>query len=153
MLKKNSFLNFLNKDNVVSICLRRNRFTERNPNSKIYKDVSLSFFKDTIEYIKRAEKFIESKIVSPKYCIWSDDFSNLNEYFPENKYLFINNNNNKILNDFYLMTQCKNFIVGPTTFHWWGAWLSKKNNKICIRPKNMNPSNNKDFWPLSWIPI
>ena len=26
-------------------------------------------------------------------------------------------------------------------------------NKICIRPKNINPSNNLDFWPESWISI
>lgn len=153
ILKKNPFLKFVNKDNVVSICLRRNRFIERNPNNQIHINKSISFFKETIEYIKRAEKFIESKIDCPKYCIWSDDFSNLNEYFSEDKYLFINNTDNKILNDFYLMTQCKNFIVGPTTFHWWGAWLSNKDNKICVRPKNINPSNNKDFWPVSWIPI
>ena len=51
------------------------------------------------------------------------------------------------------MTQCKNFIVGPSTFSWWGAWLSNKNDKICIRPKYLNPSNNKDFWPQDWISI
>ena len=33
--------------------------------------------------------------------------------------------------DFYLLTLCQNFIVGPTSFHWWGAWLSQNNNKIC----------------------
>jgi hypothetical protein len=59
----------------------------------------------------------------------------------------------KILTDFYLLTQCKNFIVGPSTFNWWGAWLSDQKNKICIRPKNINPSNNKDFWPENWIKI
>ena len=59
----------------------------------------------------------------------------------------------KILNDFYLLTQCKYFIVGPSTFSWWGAWLSNNQNKICIRPKNINPSNNIDFWPESWITI
>ena len=26
-------------------------------------------------------------------------------------------------------------------------------NKICIRPKNLNNSNNKDFWPNKWIRI
>ena len=60
---------------------------------------------------------------------------------------------NKTLNDFYLLTQCKYFIVGPSTFSWWGAWLSNNENKICIRPKSINPSNNLDFWPESWISI
>ena len=59
----------------------------------------------------------------------------------------------KILTDFFLLTQCKYFIVGPSTFHWWGAWLANFEDKICVRPKNLNPSNNKDFWPEKWVII
>ena len=63
------------------------------------------------------------------------------------------NKNNKSLNDFYLVNHCKHFIVGPTSFHWWGAWLNENPNKICIRPSNLNPSNNIDFWPEDWLSI
>ena len=48
---------------------------------------------------------------------------------------------------------CKYFIVSPSTFSWWGAWLSKRKGKICVRPKNLNVSNNKDFWPKDWKSI
>ena len=85
--------------------------------------------------------------------IWSNDFKNLDSYFPKNKFTFVENSNNKELTDFYLLTKCQNFIVGPSTFSWWGAWLSKNKNKICVRPRNINPSNNLDFWPKSWIQI
>ena len=151
----NKYLNkFINK-NIVSICIRQNRFSERGKNyldsSSIEK--SKTFVKDTIEYIKKAEILIESKIINPQYYIWSDDFNNLREYFPENKYTFVINDQNKILNDFFLLKKCKYFIVGPTTFHWWGAWLSDFEDKICIRPKNLNPSNNIDFWPDSWLSV
>ena len=88
-----------------------------------------------------------------KYLVWSNDFSNLREYFPHNKFRFVDLKENKTINDFFLLLQCKNFIVGPTSFHWWGAWLSGLDNKICTRPKNLNPSNNSDFWPESWIDI
>ena len=90
---------------------------------------------------------------NPKFLLWSNDFTDLEKYFPTNKFLYVINSENKILNDFYLLTQCKYFIVGPSTFSWWGAWLSNNENKICIRPKNINPSNNLDFWPESWISI
>ena len=30
---------------------------------------------------------------------------------------------------------------------------SNFDNKFCIRPQNLNPSNNKDFWPTSWASI
>ena len=153
--KKNVYLKNIQNENIVSICIRQNRYSERIGN---YSDTSSiekskSFVKDTIDYIKKAESLIEKKVTNPKYYIWSDDFNNLREYFPENKYTFVINNENKILNDFFLLQNCKYFIVGPTTFHWWGAWLSNFENKICIRPKNLNPSNNTDFWPITWISI
>ena len=151
----NPFYNEINNNNIVSICIRQNRFSERGGNhSNVYsKEKSKIFVNDTINYIKKAEVFIESKINNPKYYLWSNDFKNLREYFPEKKYTFVVNNEDKTLNDFFLLTKCKYFIVGPSTFHWWGAWLSDFEDKICVRPKNLNPSNNTDFWPESWMSI
>ena len=153
--KVNKYLYNFHNENIVSICVRQNRFSESIGNKSNLSSIKKSklFVKDTIDYIKRAEILIESKITNPKYFIWSDDFTNLSEYFPENKYTFVINDENKALNDFYLFKNCKYFIVGPTTFHWWGAWLSNFDNKICIRPKNLNPSSNINFWPESWLVI
>ena len=151
----NNYINNIKNENVVSLCIRQNRFSERLNNFSNPTSINKSnkFVRDTIEYIKKAETIIEQKITNPKYYLWSDDFNNLREYFPENKYTFVINNKNKILNDFFLLKNCKYFIVGPTTFHWWGAWLSNFDDKICIRPKNLNPSNNIDFWPTNWMSI
>jgi hypothetical protein len=151
----NQFYKEIKNENAVSICIRQNRFSERAGNYLNINSIERSkiFVKDTINYVRKAEEFISSKIKNPKYYLWSDDFQNLREYFPKNKYTFIINNENKTLSDFFLLTKCKNFIVGPTTFHWWGAWLSDYEDKICLRPNNINPSNNIDFWPNSWINI
>ena len=107
----------------------------------------------TIIYINEAIKYFQDKVENPLFLIWSNDFSNLDKYFRSDDFTFVINENNKVLSDFYLLTQCKYFIVTPSTFHWWGAWLSNFDNKICVRPKNLNPSNNKDFWPKNWISI
>lgn len=146
------YYNEFKKNNIVSICIRQNRFSEKN-NEFLSIKKSTEFVKQTIEYIKKAEILIETKIKNPRYFIWSDNFSNLREYFPEKKYTFVLHSKNKIMSDFNLFKYSKNFIVGPTTFHWWGAWLSNNQNKICIRPMNLNPSNNKDFWPADWLVI
>ena len=57
----------------------------------------------------------------------------------------------------FLLSSCKHFIVTPSTFNWWGAWLSININKIIIRPDDFNFSlfqvNNIDFWPSNWIKI
>ena len=151
----NDYINKIRNENVVSLCIRQNRFSERinNHSNPLSINKSNKFVKDSIEYIKKAETIIEKKVTNPKYYLWSDDFSNLREYFPESKYTFVINHENKILNDFFLLKNCKYFVVGPTTFHWWAAWLSNFDDKICIRPKNLNPSNNIDFWPTTWMSI
>ena len=115
---------------------------------------STEFTKNTINYINKAVHFFKNKISNPKFFIWSNDFTDLNNYFNENEFTFIKNDNNKSINDFNLFKYSKHFIVGPTPFHWWGAWLNQNPDKICVRPSgDLNPSNNKDFWPESWISI
>ena len=151
----NKYLEFINNYNVVSICIRQNGFSERITN-KFNKDSinkSKQFVDETVDYIFRSIEFIKSKVHNPKFLLWSNDFTDLEKYFPAKQFLYVINSENKILNDFFLLTQCKYFIVSPTTFNWWAAWLSNKHDKICIRPKNLNPSNNKDFWPQEWISI
>lgn len=147
---KNHLIKDLKHNESVSICIRQNRFSEGKTTDK---KKSSQFTKDTIDYINRAVLIFKKKINNPKFFIWSDDFSNLNEYFNDNEFTFIKNFNNKILNDFYLFQFSKHFIVGPTTFHWWGAWLNENPNKICLYPSNINPSNNTDFWPENWISV
>ena len=75
----------------------------------------------------------------------------LMEYFDNKIYTFIETSNR--ITDFSLFQYCNHFIVSPSTFHWMGAWLNNNSKKICIRPENMNPSNNLDFWPNDWIKI
>ncbi len=151
----NKYLKLIKNKNVVSICVRQNRFSERisNKKSKIAIEKSNLFLKETIAYINNAVVFFKNKIEKPIFLIWSNDFTSLENYFPKNEFTFVINSKNKILTDFYLLTQCRYFIVAPSTFHWWGAWLSNFENKICVRPKNLNPSNNRDFWPEKWISI
>jgi len=148
--KNNKYIQLLNSSNSVSICVRQNRYSE----GKIMNnEKSSKFTLDTINYIKKSVIYIKDKLTNPKFFVWSNDFSGLNEHFNTNEFTFIHNDENKSLNDFDLFQYSKHFIVGPTPFHWWGAWLNNNPNKICLRPANINPSNNKDFWPEKWKSI
>ena len=146
----NLYMDDIKNNNSVSICIRQNRYSEGRLKNN---DKSLKFTKDTIDYIHRAITYIKKKIDNPTFFVWSNDFKNLREHFNEKEYVFVENSINKSLNDFHLFNFSKHFIVGPTSFHWWGAWLNNNPNKICLRPKNINPSNNNDFWPNEWISI
>ena len=62
--------------------------------------------------------------------------------------------------DLYLMSLCKHFILSPSTLHYWGAFLSRNKNKICISPSNAMTkngyymfSNNKDIKAEWWMEI
>ena len=146
-------INLLNETNSVSIHIRRNRFVEpnyfKNRGSEPKKDIKLQ---DIINYVKKAILYFEKKIDNPKFFIWSNNFSDLDNVFDKKKFIFIENNDN--INDLYLLNFSKHFIVSPSSIHWWGAWLNQNPNKICVRPPdNLNASNNIDFWPESWIDI
>ena len=146
----NNYINLLKNTNSVSICIRMNRFSEGRKKNN---EMSNQFTKDTINYIKTSIEFIKNKIDNPSFFLWSNDFEGLDYYFNPIDFTYIQFEKNKSLNDFNLFRYSKHFIVGPTPFHWWGAWLNENKNKICIRPSNINPSNNSDFWPKNWISI
>ena len=152
----NFYYKYILKNNVVAITIRQNRFNERNlsqTKNKFLQKQSDIFLIKQINYIRKAINYFKSKVKNPKFLIWSNDFSNLDKYF-DNNFIFVKNyNKKKDLTDLYLLSQCKYFIAAPSTFSWWGAWLSKRRGKICVRPKNLNVSNNKDFWPYYWIKI
>ncbi len=150
------FYKYIVNNNVVAITIRQNRFNERNysqTKNLLLKKQSVFFLKKQIKYVKNAINYFKSKVKNPKFLIWSNDLHNLDKYF-NNDFIFVKNSNkNKDLTDLYLLTKCKYFIVSPSTFSWWGAWLSRRKGKICVRPKNLNVSNNKDFWPKDWKSI
>ena len=146
----------LKNTNSISIHVRQNRFSDQSIMKDDVKNLlrSKHFLKDNLDYIDRSINFLNSKIENPTFFVWSNDFTNLDNFFSKYKgsnFHFIEGND--ALNDFNLFKYAKHFIVGPSTFHWWGAWLNNSPGKICVRPNNINPSNNHNFWPESWIKI
>ena len=156
-IKDNTFLiDKLKNTNSVSIHVRQNRFSDQNikKDNHLNLQKSKNFLDDNLNYIDRSIDFYNSKIENPTFFIWSNDFIDLDNYFSKyknNNFYFVKNNDE--VNDFNLFRFAKNFAVGPSTFHWWGAWLNNLPDKICVRPNNINPSNNDNFWPKKWIKI
>ena len=152
--KSNTLIDRIKNSNSISLHIRRNRFSDQHK-LKTSENIQKSdkFVENIINYINNSIDFIESKVSNPEYFIWSNDHIDINNVLSKlkiNKYTIVNNN---VINDFNLFRYCKHFIVGPSSFHWWGAWLNNNPNKICIRPSNLNPSNNKNFWPDDWMSI
>ena len=151
--KNNSYIHQIKISNSVSIHLRKNRFSDDLNNQKVSNNEKDALFeKNLIDYVNRSIEYFDKKLDNPHYFIWSNQPNEFKKFFLDSKkFTFIENND--LAMDFYLFSLCKNFIVGPSTFHWWGSWLNENPDKICIRPSDMNPSNNIDFWPKDWISI
>ena len=155
-LENNPFIKIIESSNVVSIAFRAERFSEFANNSSANLQKTADFEKLTVKYIYRGVEYFRSKLKNPKFLIWSNNFENLNNHFDTNLFTFVKNKaENKIFLDFLLMCKCKYFIVGPTTFHWWPAWLCNYDKKIIVCPKDkeLNTSSNLNFWPDSWTKI
>ena len=143
------FKSMLISTNSISIHVRCNGYF--GPAQKNYKKFDEIKISSQILYIKKAISYFNNIIDDPKFFIWSNNLNLVKEYFDNKIYTFIETSNR--ITDFSLFQYCNHFIVSPSTFHWMGAWLNNNSKKICIRPENMNPSNNLDFWPNDWIKI
>jgi hypothetical protein len=57
--------------------------------------------------------------------------------------------------DLYMMSKCDDFIIANSTFSWWGAWLSRNEDKLVIYPDRWFGPNNidkstADLFPPKW---
>ena len=161
--KKNRFYNELIKKNSVSICLRQNRFIEgKNPKNYDLINLSTQFRDEQIKYINKSIDYIKKKVDHPTFYLWSNDLDNIDmSQFKTDITKIYHNDHQKNFDkralDLFLISQCNHHITIPSSFNWWGAWLSSSKNGIICRPDDNFFSNfqinNKDFWPNNWIKI
>jgi hypothetical protein len=102
-------------------------------------------------YYTKAIEIMENMIDNAHYFIFSDNIEAVkkNIDFSNKKVIFINNNirEEDAIWDFWLMSQCKHFILANSTFSWWAAWLSQTSiDKKVIFPRLPEKSEIKWSW-------
>lgn len=141
-------LKLIGENNSVAVHVRRTDFLD--PKISGY---SIGICSET--YYTNAIKFISNRVKNPLFVFFSDDIeyvkTNLkteNSYFTEG---------NTGYEDFYLMSQCKHFILANSTFSFWAAALNNSGSKIVCVPEFWYnaPLRQAEYIPDQWqkIPI
>ncbi len=134
--------------NSVSLHIRRGDFVS-NPVIHAFHGVL------SLDYYLAAAKRIKELVTSPHFFVFSDDIAwgkdNLVIGAPVT---FVEGNQGERDDeDLRLMSLCKHHIIANSTFSWWGAWLSKHEEKIVIAPRRWanHPSlDTQDLFPANW---
>jgi len=109
------------------------------------------------EYYQQAISYIQTRVSSPEFFIFSDDISWCREKLslPDSNFISWNTGTESYI-DMQLMSGCKHQIIANSSFSWWAAWLNVYPEKIVICPKKWandpNPMVNMSF-PDKWISL
>ena len=107
-------------------------------------------------YYEEAIARVTAKIAEPTFFCFGDNPDWIRERwkFPHPVH-FVDHNRtqDQAFEDLALMSACKHFVVGNSTFSWWGAWLSRNPGKYVVAPASEGKfvwGSEKDLIPTRW---
>lgn len=102
---------------------------EHNVGSSMYDVCSMEYWESAIEYITRT-------VENPLFFICSDNVEYvLRNLIDATKYDYVVQDKNvPVYVSLAVMSECKHFIIGNTTFGWWAQYMSQNPNKIVVAP-------------------
>lgn len=109
-----------------------------------------------LPYYQRAVKEIEKRVESPHYYVFTDDMLWVKEQLPLENVTYIDWNRGKdSWQDMMLMSHCHHHIIPNSTFSWWGAWLSTREEGIIVCPNHWYAHDNGQvpMYPDSWLRV
>lgn len=139
------YLKKIKSSNAVAIHFRGGDYITNLTTKNFHGNLSLNYYLKSLKYIN-------TQIKSPRFFVFSDDTNFIKEIslIKNLKYTYVDIKS--AFDSLYLMSKCKHYIIANSSFSWWGAWLSKNDNKIICAPKNWVKANIKtdDVIPKSW---
>jgi len=113
-----------------------------------YPQLPFSYYEDAVERLV-------ARVKNPTFFCFADNFEWIRErwQFPYPVHFIDHNRGDRAYEDIALMSRCRHFIIGNSTFSWWGAWLSRSPDKIVIAPENRGRiawGSEENLLPASW---
>lgn len=107
------------------------------------------------EYYRKAMNYIGERAEHPVFYIFSNDIEWCKKNIDWGNFRIIYREPEQQTSDFeelMLMAACKHSIIINSTYHWWGARLSDKKDKIVVAPKKWFFDNKPiDIIPPGWV--
>jgi hypothetical protein len=103
------------------------------------------------DYYNEAFEYINKRIASPTFYIFSDDIEWIKsqDFIKQYDCRFVENKGpNAAIEDMICMSKCKHGIMSSSTFSWWGNWIRDDLSTIVIAPTGFYC--NTDFIPDRW---
>ena len=104
------------------------------------------------DYYRQAMARIEQQVDNPHYFVFSQDMDwarrNITSKHPVT-FATEKGPDEGVIQDLYLMTRCRHYILSNSSLHWWAAWLNDSADKTVIVPSKGWP--NSDILPTDWI--
>lgn len=111
------------KKNTCAIHIRRDDYLKL---SNYHTNLSMHYYNNAI-----------AKMKSDWYLVFSDDIEWCKNKIHGDKVVYVNTEDDVL--DFFIMSQCKKFVIANSSFSWWASYLSKHPDKEVIAPR-------KDQW-------
>jgi len=91
------------------------------------------------DYVVRAINRMQTEVKPELWCVFSDDmkwtYEHIIPLLPESDIRMVDwNPADRSVNDMHLMSLCQHQIIANSSFSWWGAWLSERQEKCVIAP-------------------
>lgn len=141
----------LTKKNLVAVHFRRGDYLSNAKSRTIYTECSTYYYYTAMKIIARS-------ISNPLFLVFSNDIEwVIRNVFFEYPVIFVEEKwDLTSIETLYLMSLCDHFIVANSTFSWWGAWLSKNQDKLVFAPERWYLDNSvilNDLIPEQWMTL
>ena len=128
--QEDALLNCIKKDNSIAVHVRRGDYRSEK-NKSMYVTQDEDYYRKAIDRAK-----ISINIDEPSLFFFSDDIEWCGNYFSDYKNsVFVDNTiSSSPLVDMLFMQNAKCLVMSNSTFSWWSAWLSDREDKVVIAP-------------------
>jgi hypothetical protein len=121
-----------------------------------------------LAYYQAAVALIRAKLATPRLFVFSDDIEwcrkTLRFLDPAVFVAHADTATPHAADDFYLMSQCRHFVIANSTYSWWAAWLGMERNGLVLAPKRWyrweesaddqeSYLSSRDLIPEGWVRI